>query len=280
MDLMAVMQAVLVLGGVCLVFGVFIAAANARLRVEEDPRIDAVVEMLPGSNCGACGFAGCRSFAEGLVDGKAQPATCTQMTPETTSGVASYLGVEAGEAVKKVARLLCAGGSDVAVQQAEYRGLATCAAAAVISAGGKGCSWGCIGLADCAAACDYDAIHMDGYGLPHVSPERCTACEDCVEACPKDLFVVMPMDQKLIVQCRSLLEGDAAEAVCRVACNGCGRCALDAADGVVTMRDGLAVVDYALNERAGPEAIARCPTGAIQWVEGAQTSRVPSGAMS
>ena len=280
MDLQAVIQAVLVLGGVCLVFGVFIAAASARLKVEEDPRIDAVAEMLPGSNCGACGFAGCRAFAEKLVEGATQPAGCTQMTVETTGNVASYLGVDAGEAVKRVARLLCAGGSDVAVQQAEYRGLGTCAAAAVIAGGGKGCTWGCIGLADCARACDYDAIAMDEYGLPHVAPARCTACEDCVEACPKDLFVVMPMDQKLIVQCRSLLEGDAAEALCRVACNACGRCALDAAEGVVAIRHGLAVVDYALNERAGPAAIARCPTGAIRWVEGAQFARAPTGVLS
>jgi len=270
MEMQALAQSVLILGGVCLVFGLLIAVAHSQFKVWEDPRIEAVTEMLPGSNCGACGFAGCRAFAEGLVDASSQPAGCTQLTPDATGVVAAYLGVDAGSAIKRVARLLCAGGADVAIQQAEYRGLSTCSAAAVVANGGKGCTWGCIGLADCARVCDYDAIHMDANGLPHVTLERCTACEDCVEACPKDLFTVMPVEQKLLVQCRSLLEGDEAVALCRVACNACGRCALDAAEGVVTMHDGLAVVDYERNEAAGPEAITRCPTGAIAWVEDAQ----------
>ncbi|MDJ0520605.1 MAG: (Fe-S)-binding protein [Planctomycetota bacterium] len=270
MDLQATLTAVLVLSGVCLVFGVLIATAHSRLKVWEDPRIDVVTEMLPGSNCGACGFAGCRAFAEGLIDESAQPAGCTQMTSDAAGAVAGFLGVDAGSAVKRVARLLCAGGSNVAIQQAEYRGMPTCGAAAVISSGGKGCSWGCIGLGDCDRACDYDAIHMDEHGLPRVTIENCTACGDCVEACPKDLFVVQPVDHKLLVQCKSLLEGDEALELCSVACNACGRCALDADEGVVTMENGLAVVHYEHNDRATSDAIERCPTGAITWVEGAQ----------
>jgi len=108
-----------------------------------------------------------------------------------------------------------------------------------------------------------------------VIPERCTACGDCVEACPKDLFALMPMDHKLIVQCKSLLEGEAADRLCRVACNACGKCALDAAPGVIEMKNGLAVVDYTKNDLAGPEATRRCPTGAIVWVEGPQFASRP-----
>jgi ferredoxin len=96
---------------------------------------------------------------------------------------------------------------------------------------------------------------MNEYDIPVVIPERCTACNDCVEVCPKDLFTLMPMDHKLLVQCKSLLEGDEAEALCGVACNACGRCALDAAPGVVEMVNGLAVVDYDKNDMAGPETI-------------------------
>ena len=114
---------------------------------------------------------------------------------------------------------------------------------------------------------------MNDAGLPVVIPEKCTACGDCVKACPKDLFVVMPKEWKLLVQCKSLLEGEAAEQLCRVACNGCGKCAQDAAPGVIEMKNGLAVVDYAKNDRADPEATRRCPTGAIVWVEGAQFAR-------
>jgi Na+-translocating ferredoxin:NAD+ oxidoreductase RNF subunit RnfB len=266
----AILVAVLTVGGVGLVFGTLIALAHKKLWVWEDPRIDAVTDLLPGSNCGACGFAGCRAFAEGLIGDETQPAKCTNMGPEGIEAVANYLGVEAGEANQRVARLLCAGGANVAKQHATYLGLETCAAAATVAGGGKACAWGCLGLADCEVSCDFDAIAMNPFGLPVVDPAKCTACGDCVDACPKDLFVLMPIEQKLIVQCRNMLEGDAAEMVCQVACTACGKCAQDAAPGLIEMRDGLAVVDYARNEDAGPEAIGRCPTGAIVWVEGAQ----------
>ncbi len=270
MDAYTIIRAALILGGVGLCFGVLIALAHARLKVLEDPRIEGAVERLPGTNCGACSFAGCRAFAVGLTEDEAQPAGCTQLDAEGIARLADYLGVDTGTAVKRVARLLCAGGADVAAQQAEYRGVGTCNAAAAISGGGKACTWGCIGLADCMHVCDYGAITMDRFGIPHVELELCTACEDCVEVCPKELFVIMPVTQKLIVQCRSALEGDAAELICKVACTACGRCALDGAPGLIEMRDGLAVVDYVRNESAGPEAIARCPTGAIVWLEGEQ----------
>ncbi len=273
MSMSAVLGSALTLGGVGFVFGSLIVLAHRRFRVDEDPRIDAVAELLPGTNCGACGLAGCRALAEALVEEQVQPAVCTVMGPEDVTDVAEFLGVEAGEAQKRVARLACAGGSDVAAQQADYRGLQNCAAAAEIAAGGKGCPWGCLGLADCEDVCDLDAIFMNSSDLPVVIPERCTACGDCVDACPLDLFSIMPMEQKLFVQCKSLLVAEEAKDLCRVACDGCGRCVLDAADGVVEMVDGLAVIDYEENDLAAPEATERCPTGAIVWLEGAQFER-------
>jgi Na+-translocating ferredoxin:NAD+ oxidoreductase RNF subunit RnfB len=275
MSLTAIGVSVLILGGVALTFGVLIALANKKLKVYEDPRIDAVSDMLPGSNCGACGAAGCRAFAEELVGGQRQPAQCTQLGGEDVDDIADYLGVDAGEAVKRVARLLCAGGSHVSLRRAEYIGLQTCGAAAAVSAGGKGCAWSCLGLDDCERVCDYDAIYMNHYGLPVVVPDRCTACGDCVEVCPRDLFEIMPVTQNLIVQCKSLLEGDEAEEICKVACTGCGLCATDAAEGLIEMVDGLAVIDYTKNDLAEPKALERCPTGAIVWVEGQQFADMP-----
>jgi ferredoxin len=177
--------------------------------------------------------------------------------------------VDIGTATTRVARLLCAGGCDVAPRHADYLGLQTCRAAAAVAGGGKACAWGCLHLADCKIACTFDAIYMNEVDLPVVIPEKCTACGDCVEACPKDLFVLMPLDQKLIVQCKNLLEGAEAESVCAVACNACGRCAADA-PGLIAMQNGLAVIDYSKYALASPDAIKRCPTGAIVWVEGAQ----------
>jgi Na+-translocating ferredoxin:NAD+ oxidoreductase RNF subunit RnfB len=259
-----------ILGGVGLTFGTLIALANKKMKVWEDPRIDEVEGLLPGANCGACGYAGCRTFAEAVISGKEPPATCTVMSEYEREDVADYLGVSAGEADKVVARLMCAGGSDVAVQRAEYYGVESCAAAVAVGGGGKGCTWGCVGLSDCAVSCDFDAIVMSSTGLPVVDPELCTACGDCVEACPLGLFELLPVSDHLIVQCKSLLEGEAATEVCAVACNACGRCAVDAPEGLIEMKHGLAVIDYAKSELENKEAIDRCPTGAIVWVEGSQ----------
>jgi RnfABCDGE-type electron transport complex B subunit len=274
MDFSLILTSVAILGGVGLTFGTLIALANAKLKVWEDPRIDAVEEVLPGANCGACGLAGCRAFAEAAVKGDVAPAGCTVMGDEDREDVAAVLGVAAGEANKLVARLLCAGGTNVATSKARYYGVDSCAAAVAVTGGGKGCTWGCVGLSDCAVACDFDAITMDPFGLPVVDPELCTSCGDCVDACPLDLFVIMPLDHKLIVQCKNLLDSDAAEEMCAVACTACARCVQDGAPGLIEIKNGLAVIDYEQIEKANPEATARCPTGAIVWVEGAQFASI------
>jgi Na+-translocating ferredoxin:NAD+ oxidoreductase RNF subunit RnfB len=278
-NLGTVLLASAILGGLGLTFGLLIAVVHHRFYVFEDPRIDALSGLLPGTNCGACGHAGCRAFAEALISHTVEPVQCTVMGADDVQHVADYLGVEAGAADKRVARLLCAGGCDVAPRTGEYRGLDTCAAAAAVAGGGKSCTWGCLGLADCEVACDLDAIFMNDEELPVVVPELCTACGDCVDACPKDLFTIMPMEQKLIVQCKNLLHGARAEDVCLVACNGCGKCVMDAEPGLIEMVQGLAVVDYQKNTLASPDAIRRCPTGAIVWVDGPQfTSPTPEAA--
>ncbi|MGW8266200.1 MAG: (Fe-S)-binding protein [Longimicrobiales bacterium] len=274
MDVTLILTSVAILGGVGLTFGTLIAVANAKLKVWEDPRISAVEEALPGANCGACGYAGCRAFAEAAVSGIVAPAGCTVMGDADRDDVATLLGVSAGEANKQVARLLCAGGTDVATKKAHYHGVDSCAASVAVTGGGKGCTWGCVGLSDCAVACDFDAITMNPFGLPVVDPDKCTACGDCVDACPLDLFTIMPLNHKLIVQCKNLLEGDAAEEVCAVACTACGRCVQDAAPGLIEIKSGLAVIDYDRIETANPEATARCPTDAIVWVEGAQFASI------
>lgn len=270
MSVVLILSSIGILGGLGFAFGSIIAVAHRRLRVWEDPRIDGVTELLPGVNCGACGYAGCRAFAEATVNGTTTPAQCTVMGEDMRADVAAYLGVDAGVAVKRVARLLCAGGRDVAPYKASYVGISSCAAAVAVGGGGKGCTWGCTGLGDCAVACTFDAIAMSDVGLPVVDVDKCTACNDCVVACPLDLFAIMPLDHHLIVQCRSLLSGDSATSVCAVACNACGRCVQDAAPGLIAMRSGLAIVDYERIQLEDAAAVARCPTGAIVWVEGAQ----------
>jgi H+/Na+-translocating ferredoxin:NAD+ oxidoreductase subunit B len=258
-----------ILAGLGLLFGIILSLANKTFKVFEDPRIDIVEEMLPSANCGACGVPGCRAFAEAVVNEGTNPAKCTVSSKDGITLIADYLGVEASEEEKIVARLLCAGGIKEAHNLASYKGgMSTCRGEAVVVGGSKDCSWGCLGLGDCDIACDFDAITMNDNGLPVVETEKCTACNDCVEVCPKGLFKLMPVGQKLIVQCRSLLEGDLAESKCSVACTGCSRCVADSAPGVIEMIDDLAVINYELNELTSPVAVERCPTDAIVWLEG------------
>ncbi len=261
--------------GFMLALGVVLAAilalANRKLHVYEDPRIDEIEEMLPHANCGACGKPGCRPFAEALVKGQGDPALCTPNSQEMTQSIADFLGVELGDHTKRVARLACAGGAHVAYFRAQYSGLKSCRAAALVSGGGKGCTWGCLGLGDCEAVCEFDAIHLNKYSLPIVNEDNCVACSDCVDVCPKDLFSIQPVTHKLFVACKSLSEGDEAEHDCAVACTACERCVVDAPEGLIRIENNLAVVDYSKNELASKVAIERCPTGAIVWMEDKKT---------
>jgi Na+-translocating ferredoxin:NAD+ oxidoreductase RNF subunit RnfB len=262
---MTVITAVGVLGGLTVVLASLLVLANRKLYVEEDPRIDVVEDMLPHANCGACGLPGCRPFAEALVGGETLPGKCTVSPEEGRERIASFLGIDVGAEEKRVARLACAGGANVARNRARYHGSMTCRAAAQVAGGGKGCFWGCLGLDDCYVACDFDAIHMDSQALPVVDEARCTACGDCVDACPKDLFSIQPASHRLWVACKSLEAGDELIEDCEVACTACGRCAMDA-PGLITMQDNLPVVDYERDHQT-QAPIQRCPTGAIVWID-------------
>jgi Na+-translocating ferredoxin:NAD+ oxidoreductase subunit B len=259
--------------GLGLVLSTLLAVANRKLWVFEDPRIDAVEELLPNTNCGACGSAGCRVFAETLIAGEIQPANCTVNSSEATAEIADFLGIDAGDVTKRVARLACAGGTHVARNLSSYSGMESCRAAAIVSGGPKSCIWGCLGLEDCAKICDQNAITMNAHHLPVVDPNKCTACNDCVEICPKGLFSLEPVTQQLWVACKNLLHGDAAEAECEVACNACERCAVDSPEGLIEIKNNLAVINYEKNHLASPVAIERCPTGAIVWLENENPTR-------
>lgn len=261
---MSIIIAISALGGLTLILAIMLVVANRKLYVYEDPRIDVVEGMLPHANCGACGYPGCRPFAEALVSEETLPGKCTVSSEEGREAIAGYLGVALGGEEKQVARLACAGGTNVARNRANYEGMESCRAASLVSGGGKGCFWGCLGFGDCESVCDFDAIHMDEHGLPVVDIEKCTACGDCVEVCPKDLFSLQPISHQLWVACKNLEHGDDVLEDCQVACTACGRCAMDAPGDLIVMKNNLPVINYSLNH-AIKEPIERCPTGAIIW---------------
>lgn len=242
-----------------------LAVASRRLWVYEDQRIGVVEDMLPKSNCGACGQAGCRAFAEKVVEGAVQPALCSVSSPAQRQSIADFLGVAAGSVEKKVARLACGGGRHVAYLRARYDGFKSCRAAAVVAGGGKECAWGCLGLGDCARVCSFGAIGMDAHGLPYVDTEKCTGCNDCAEICPKGLFSIEPVSRQLWVACKNQAPGPLAEAACEVACNACGKCAVAAAPGLLNLDNNLIAINYDLSDKATKDPVDRCPTGAIVW---------------
>jgi len=264
MELNTILQAATLMTGLGLIFAGILATAYKFLKVEEDPRLDILEGLLPGANCGACGEPGCRAFSEKLLAEDTIPAKCTVNSPEGLEAVASFLGVQAGSIEKQVARLHCAGGKGFVNDKASYLGISSCRAAFFVNGGGRACTYGCLGLSDCEVACGFDAIAMNSDGLPVVDVDLCTACGDCVTVCPLDLFKLQPLSQPLLVQCNSPLTGDAAKELCKVACDGCSRCVMDAPEGSMEMKNGLPQVIKP--EQVSAEATNRCPTGAIQWV--------------
>ena len=269
--LLTVMTAISIVGVLTLMLATLLIVASRRFYVEEDPRLEQVEEMLPSNNCGGCGFPSCHMFAEALLSNETKPSKCTVGSQQDAELIATFLHVDVGTEVKRVARLACAGGSNVATRQADYKGEQSCAAAAQVAGGGKVCKWGCLGMADCASACTFDAITMDEHDLPHVDEAKCTACGDCVIACPKDLFSLKPVNQHLWVNCKNQEQGDDIQIHCSVACTACGRCAMDAPEQMISMQHNLPLIAYGpsdgFSEPAdNKRAIERCPTGAIVWM--------------
>jgi Na+-translocating ferredoxin:NAD+ oxidoreductase RNF subunit RnfB len=263
---MTILIAIAALGSLTLILALMLVLANKKLYVYEDPRIEVVEDLLPHANCGACGFPGCRPFAEALVAGSVLPGKCTVSTDEGRKVIADYLGVSLGNQEKWVARLACAGGTNVALNRANYKGLSSCKAATLVSGGGKGCFWGCLGHGDCEVVCDFDAITMNAFSLPVVDMDKCTTCGDCVEVCPKDLFSLQPLSHRLWVACKNLEMGDEVLEECQVGCTACGKCAMDAPGNLIAMEHNLPIINYSENHHTQVPT-QRCPTGAIVWLD-------------
>jgi Na+-translocating ferredoxin:NAD+ oxidoreductase RNF subunit RnfB len=238
-----------------------------RFKVIEDPRIDLVEETLPGVNCGGCGFAGCRNFAEACVKAdNLNKLFCPPGGNDTMAEVAAILGKEAVEKDPLVAVVRCSGSFAHRAKVNHYDGAASCAIASSLYAGDTGCQYGCLGHGDCVRACEFDAIHMNPEtGLPVVIDDKCTACGACVTACPKHIIELRrknKRDRKIFVSCINQDKGGIAKKSCSVACIGCGKCVKVCPHDAITMENFLAYIDPVkckLCRKCAPE----CPTDAI-----------------
>lgn len=258
-----IVLAVVSMGGMCCVFALLLAVADQKLRVEEDPRVEKMIEALPGANCGGCGYPGCGAFAEHVVAGDAPITGCAPGGPKVVEQIAEIMGVEASSAEKEVAVVLCYGGSKEAVRSADYYGIETCQAATLVAGGGKACQYGCLGYSDCVASCPFDAIHMNDNRLPVVDREKCTACGKCVEACPRNLIELHSLNHRIFVFCKSRDKGPVVKKACSVGCIGCRICVKQCSveDGM-NITGTLAVVNYDVCP-AEDVLVEKCPMNTI-----------------
>lgn len=242
---MELFTALAVIGGMGLVFGGLLAFAASHFAVEEDARVETICDLLPGANCGACGFPGCISFAENVILGKADVSACIPGGKDTCDSVCEVLGVDSVAAeTKNVAEIYCLGSRDVAPDKFEYQGVRDCKAALAYSGGFKACSYGCLGLGTCADSCPFDALHMGADGLPVVDLERCTGCAICVKACPRGIIRIVDADRAgKFVPCNSKDKGKIVREVCEIGCIGDKACVKACPQDAIVVEDNLAVID-------------------------------------
>lgn len=257
----AVGNPALVLGVMGLILGLGLAFAAKKLTVPKDPLVERINGILPGANCGGCGYPGCVQFAEAVASGKAPPDGCVAASEEINRQIAEVVGGEVSGGARKVALVHCNGGHS-AVDGFRYHGPADCVSASMVMGGQKVCSFGCLGFGDCVAVCPFDAIEMGENGVPVVDRAACTGCGKCVIACPKRIIELWPVDREVVVACSSRDRGGAARKACTVACIGCRKCEKACPVQAITVDDFLAVIDPAKCINCGLCA-AECPTGAI-----------------
>lgn len=260
-SLQIVINSIAVLALLGVVFGIGLAVASRKLRVKSDPRIDEVEALLPGANCGGCGYPGCRGLAEAIVMGTA-PVTACPVTKDYTP-IAQVMGVEATDTERLVARVRCAGGKKETQQSFIYLGVEDCQAAQNLAGGPKACAYGCLGLGNCAKACPFDAITMSENGLPVVNEEKCTGCGMCVKACPRQLITLWPAEKKVTVLCMNHDKGAQVRKVCKVGCIGCGICAKQCPAKAITVEHNLARIDPQLCTNCGL-CVEKCPMKTIK----------------
>ncbi len=269
----SILIAVIVLGAIGLIAAVVLYVCSKRFAVFEDPRIAQVNELLPGANCGGCGFAGCGGMADALVKGadkgSIEGLNCPVGGADVMGRVADLLGMAIANGEPKVAVVRCNGTCEYRPRVNEYAGLRTCAAMNATGAGETLCGFGCLGCGDCVAACQFDAIHMNKEtGLPEVDEDKCTACGACVKACPRNIIELRkkgPKGRRVYVSCVNKDKGAVSMKACKVSCIGCGKCLKECNFEAITIVNNVSYIDPD-KCRLCRKCVSVCPTKAIRDV--------------
>lgn len=262
--------AVLILAALGAIFGVILGFAAKKFAVEVDPRVEELVKLMPGANCGACGLPGCAAFAEALVEGKVKPTDCAPGGAALYEKIALILGTDVSEyQERQVAQILCQGGINQSRMLFVYQGIKDCRTALASYKGQKACKYGCVMQGSCSRACPFGAIQMGADGLPVVDYYLCTGCNRCVVECPQQILKLVGVSHLVNVRCSNLDKGKEAKANCAVACIKCKicekNCPEDAVHVVALGAGSVAVVDYDKCTNCGICA-AKCPTKAIDKI--------------
>jgi RnfABCDGE-type electron transport complex B subunit len=262
-----IVSSIIVLGVIGLASAVILYFVAQKFKVEEDTRIDEVAELLPGANCGGCGYPGCRGFAEACVKADSlENMLCPVGGLPVMCKVSEFLGHAVCQATPKIAVVRCNGSCANRPRTNKFDGAKNCKIATQLYAGETNCSYGCLGFGDCVEACQFDAIKINTEtGIPEVDEEKCTACGACVKACPKKVIELRNKGVKgrrVFVSCVNKDKGGVARKACSAACIGCGKCQKVCPFGAIKVENNLAYIDFELC-RSCRKCVNECPTGAI-----------------
>lgn len=257
-----IISAVLVVGGIGLVFGCLLAYASMVFYVAQDERIDRLEAILPGANCGACGFAGCSAYAAAVAEGKAPVSGCVVGKSAVAQSAASIMGIEAEEKAEFVAHVMCAGNKTKAKYKFEYLGVDDCVAMSKLAGGAKSCPNGCLGMGSCVDVCKFGAISVED-GVAKVNPDKCTGCGMCVKKCPKQIIALVPKESKVFVNCSNVEKGAVAMKECDASCIGCKLCEKQCEHDAIHVNDNHAIIDYSKCTACG-KCAEKCPKKVIE----------------
>lgn len=262
-SLQGVMVATAIVAGVGLFIGLFLGFAAKTFAVKQDEKELRVRGLLPGANCGGCGYPGCDGLAAAIAKGEAPANACPVASREAHGQIAEVMGTSVEETEQKVAYVKCAGTCDKTQVKYEYYGVNDCnKAAAVPGKGNKKCSYGCMGFGSCVRVCAFDAIHIKD-GIAVVDKEKCTGCSTCVAQCPNRLIELVPAAARHLVTCSSPEKGKDVKAACSAGCIGCKLCVKACEFDAIHVEDNLAYIDYSKCTNCGKCAVV-CPVKVIE----------------